>query len=226
MTCICCKHLKDNKKITLQHYNNEVYPLCSKCVKRKPVLTSICYSGPGYMCRCSPLTRGESPIQRTQEYCSCVKPLTHQHTQYCCHCQYKLRKTLQSKNGIAYTLTLEEESPRKGKMKKKKKKKDLEEIKVKIPNPYSKKRHKDKENLFKREQVEPSLVGESNVDDSNDGTNIKISVNSTYEDSKQTGTETTMENTKFKPRSILTLQVSNNYFYIFSCSTILTLLLL
>ncbi|KAG5895704.1 hypothetical protein JTB14_021397 [Gonioctena quinquepunctata] len=104
---------------------------------------------PPKTCRCSaatimtfPLFRRENAVAdrfcRVGEYCSCTKPSRMQNSRYCSHCQFKLRRTQRSKNGIAYTLTLEDESPRKLEKQKKKTKK-LEEIRMKVPCPSNRK---------------------------------------------------------------------------------------
>lgn len=115
---------------------------------------------------------------------------------------------MKSKNGIAYTLTLEHNSPRRHKSKRSRKR-ELEEIKVKIPGPYSRKKNKDKENLNRKEKLRPEVsVSTNQMDDSNDSTKVdNKTVDSTNDDVRQSESLTNDEDKKLKIRRILTLQV-------------------
>lgn len=176
--------------------------MCSKCIKKKPILTTVCYTGPDYVCSCS--QSEPETLKEPQEYCSCIKPSQYKNTRYCAHCRFKLRRTLKSKNGIAYTLTLEYQSPRRHNKSKRKKPKELEEIKLKIPCPYSKKRHKDKENFDRREKMGPDISNDYTNDSTNRDSEV---IYSTNDEVRQSECAIKDESQKMKGRRILTLQV-------------------
>nr|XP_023027562.1 uncharacterized protein LOC111515578 [Leptinotarsa decemlineata]XP_023027563.1 uncharacterized protein LOC111515578 [Leptinotarsa decemlineata] len=148
VTCVCCKRRVASDQTSMLRTNNEDYPLCRRCVQKRPILTSVCYTGPEHVCRCAKAAADR--FRRVEEYCTCTRPQRVQNGRYCCHCQFKLKRTQQSRNGIAYTLTLEDESLRVGKGSKHKGRKRLEEIKVKVPCPYNRKKRKDRENFSRR----------------------------------------------------------------------------
>lgn len=208
VTCICCKKLTNRKDISIFHYDNEIYLLCSKCIKKKPILTSVCYTGAEYVCSCSQSEPIETLKEPKQEYCTCIKPLQYRNTRYCGYCQFKLRKTLKSKNGIAYTLTLESDSPRKHKSKRRRKK-ELEEIKIKIPCPYRRKKRKDKENFHRKDPMRPgTTTGTNDVDETHDSTiGDNRTINSTNDETKQTETNRNNEAQSLTAKRNFTLQV-------------------
>ncbi|XP_018579152.1 uncharacterized protein LOC108917157 [Anoplophora glabripennis] len=161
--CVCCSESYPMNKISVLGSKNENYPLCCNCLTKRPILTSVCYAGPEENCPCSkPSTyktdMSDATTKRTamgsdvEEYCTCTKPFQFKNSKYCSHCQFKLRNTAKSKNGIAYTLTLESDCL--NKIRRRRKKVPLEEIRLKVPSPSKKKKHKDKENVSKRDKEE------------------------------------------------------------------------
>ncbi|CAG9822046.1 unnamed protein product [Phaedon cochleariae] len=149
LTCICCKMRTNIENVSLMRSNNQEYPLCHHCLGKKPILTSVCYTGPEKDVVNDTNATSDS-FRRMEEYCTCTKQSKSQNGHYCFHCQFKLKKTVRSRNAIAYTLTLENETPRKFKSHKKKTKR-LEEIKVKVPCPSNRKTFKNEENSSKRD---------------------------------------------------------------------------
>ncbi|CAH1170680.1 unnamed protein product [Phaedon cochleariae] len=149
LTCICCKMRTNIENVSLLRSNNQEYPLCHHCLGKKPILTSVCYTGPEKDVVNDTNATSDS-FRRMEEYCTCTKQSKSQNGHYCFHCQFKLKKTVRSRNAIAYTLTLENETPRKFKSHKKKTKR-LEEIKVKVPCPSNRKTFKNEENSSKRD---------------------------------------------------------------------------
>lgn len=101
----------------------------------------------------------------TNEFCTCLKPTPMKNSNCCSYCQCKLKKTARSKNGIAYTLTLEPGSP--AASLKTPVKKPLEEIRIKVPCPDKKKKRKNIENLTKKvdKGVEISVTNPSKSSD-------------------------------------------------------------
>lgn len=162
--CACCNEKYPSDNISVLGSKNENYPICCNCIAKRPILTSVCYAGPEENCPCSkPHSSRAVKIDLTdetkrtatdsndfEEYCTCTKPFQFKNSKYCSHCQFKLRNTAKSKNGIAYTLTLETDYL--NKIRRRRKKNPLEEIRLKVPSPSRKKKHKDKENVSRRDK--------------------------------------------------------------------------
>nr|CAI5817671.1 unnamed protein product [Callosobruchus analis] len=152
LTCICCDKRTTSDNVSVFTNNSREYFLCCSCVKKRPILTSICYTGPDRQSLLNSMAGPSSTFTRTEsveEFCTCIKPYRPKNSDYCSHCRNRLRKTSKSKGGIAYTLTLECDPSDKFKVKKRRKK-PLEEIRVKIPCPYNRKKFKDRENLQRK----------------------------------------------------------------------------
>lgn len=178
VTCISCDQSRSAKKITILAHNNREFPLCSDCLERRPMLTaSVCYTGAEQSSNISSEIDKKSHESKdttvqteNDEYCTCTKPTLVNNSGYCSHCLNRLKKTMKSKNGIAYTLTLENDSPSKFRSKKRKKK-PLEEIKVKVPGPHGRKKAKDSENFNRRSVDRFKRMGRSAGDRNNINSN-------------------------------------------------------
>ncbi|KAJ8942755.1 hypothetical protein NQ314_009966 [Rhamnusium bicolor] len=165
--CVCCKEKHAPENICMQGSVNKNYPLCKYCVQRRPILTAHCYAGPEHVCTCYKPVRANilHEIKKTVndlhnlEHCMCINPGLRKNMpiQYCTYCQFRLGQNFRSKKGIAYTLTLENESPRKLKSKRKRKKPALEEIRIKVPYSYNKKKCKDKENFSRKDSAKEKM---------------------------------------------------------------------
>ncbi|KAJ8941841.1 hypothetical protein NQ318_005124 [Aromia moschata] len=173
--CTCCKGKIKPKTITIEQYESKTESLGSDTRYTMSSTSVVTTSHGNTESASDPLsgTPDQSifvPVTNLSERMSCMalkKPLMnfmtlnfvlvlHRHVrknnQYCTHCLMKLKHTARTKNGIAYTLTLEEKSPHKEKRQRKKlKKSSLEEIRIKIPCPYNKKVQKDKINLCRQD---------------------------------------------------------------------------
>ncbi|KAJ8920128.1 hypothetical protein NQ315_011785 [Exocentrus adspersus] len=158
LICFCCKGKYPQEKISVLGSRTESFPMCCNCLDKRPILTAVCYAGPQEDCPCAKPQQYQTTTTDTSESlkrvdeCTCTKPF-HQKDAYCSYCLAKLRNTAKSKNGIAYTLTLENGGRSKSKKKHQRKKVPLEEIRVKVPvSTSSKKKYKDKENITKRDE--------------------------------------------------------------------------
>uniref|UniRef100_A0A6P7F4Q4 Uncharacterized protein LOC114326479 isoform X2 n=1 Tax=Diabrotica virgifera virgifera TaxID=50390 RepID=A0A6P7F4Q4_DIAVI len=176
-TCCCCGNKVPLEQISLLRSNNKQFSVCEVCLKKRPILTTICFANPE-----DTTTESSTPsktvtdhFRRAENYCTCKKSVKTKNFEYCQHCRQQLKKTQKNRNGIAYTLTLEDETPEKFKSRSKKKIKKLEEIKIKVPNPFNRKQHKNRENNYRKDEDKMKRL-----ESAEDSENIDIMNNGNY----------------------------------------------
>ncbi|XP_057664522.1 uncharacterized protein LOC130898932 isoform X2 [Diorhabda carinulata] len=173
-TCCCCETSVPLERISMLRSGDQEFPICRECFDRRPVLTTVYFTDDESSSNNQKYSKDF--IRRHLNFCTCKKDS--KDFEYCSHCKNRLRKTQQSRNGIAYTLTLEDEPLENFKTRTKKKLKKLEEIKIKIPNPYSRKQHKNMENNHKKDEDRMKKIesGENSEDERlNEETSLKSS---------------------------------------------------
>ncbi|CAG9829569.1 unnamed protein product [Diabrotica balteata] len=154
-TCCCCGNKVPLEQISLLRSNNKQFSVCEVCLKKRPILTTICFANPDGDTSTESSTTSKTVtdhFRRAENYCTCKKSVKAKNFEYCQHCKQQLKKTQKKRNGIAYTLTLEDETPEKFRSRSKKKIKKLEEIKIKVPNPFNRKQHKNRENNYRKDE--------------------------------------------------------------------------
>ncbi|CAG9855000.1 unnamed protein product [Phyllotreta striolata] len=147
LACALCDRPQPSHGVSMLRTNTEEYAVCSECMGKKPILTATCYIGPNIN------AEEEGP---SHSFCTCPRDKgrkSKEKFEYCPHCKSQLRRTLRSDNGIAYTLTLEDERSHCGKTGSVKTNK-LREIKVKVPCPYSRKETKNEVNNTRKAENE------------------------------------------------------------------------
>ncbi|VEN39645.1 unnamed protein product [Callosobruchus maculatus] len=212
LTCICCDRRTTSDNVSVFTNNSREYFLCCSCVKKRPILTSICYTGPDRQSLLTSTAGPSSTFTRTEsveEFCTCIKPYRPKNSDYCSHCRNRLRKTTRNKGGIAYTLTLECDSSDRFKVKKRRKK-PLEEIRVKIPCPYNRKKYKDRENLQRKSShIKGGLSSDKN-DSGDTNKSADTNSNNNTESRSTNGTykidSSTADSKEDKPKRPSTLQ--------------------
>lgn len=164
-TCCCCETSVPLERISMLRSDDHEFPVCKECLEKRPVLTTVCFADDDSSSNNPKYTKDY--LRKCENFCTCKRNLKNKDFVYCYHCKNRLRKTQQSRNGIAYTLTLEDEPPENFKTRTKKKLKKLEEIKIKVPNPYSRKQHKNRENNHKRDEDRMKKIesGENSEDE-------------------------------------------------------------
>ncbi|XP_072378948.1 uncharacterized protein [Diabrotica undecimpunctata] len=154
-TCCCCGNKVPLEQISLLRSNNKQFSVCEVCLKKRPILTTICFANPDGDTTTESSTPSKTVtdhFRRAENYCTCKKSVKAKNFEYCRHCKQQLKKTQKNRNGIAYTLTLEDGTPEKFRSRSKKKIKKLEEIKIKVPNPFNRKQHKNRENNYRKDE--------------------------------------------------------------------------
>ncbi|CAH0556105.1 unnamed protein product [Brassicogethes aeneus] len=154
--CYCCKKIiSENAARVSRKMSKDRISLCRQCLKRNPCRKRLAEN---HKCTCFSLIKTEMlrELQKTidqlgEMYCACKNPGRADRSNYCCYCERKLRKTVQTENGIAYTLTLEKGGPSQNSPQSLKKVyRRLEEIKMRVPSSGSK-LFKNKENKTRKD---------------------------------------------------------------------------